>query len=196
MAMRALRLPWAGLLSNAWRPFTAGMLGRATWNGVFTCPSISECRTFSDHDVLDVPGRLWVIHVPGHTAGECVFLAGDRLFSGDALVTLDLFTGRPVPPSVPRRVLNSDYRMACRSLDGLRELGEVTLLPGHGLSWRGRADEAEAAAFLGFPERVDGGRGDRLPFHSRVDDGVGEFAEPGLPGEEADGEGRVEHFLG
>lgn len=36
MACRPLQLPWLGLLSNAWRPYIATMLGVATINSVFS----------------------------------------------------------------------------------------------------------------------------------------------------------------
>lgn len=103
MAARVLQLPWVGLLSNAWRPFTGGMLGRAIVNGVFAMPSISNARSFKDGDVLDVPGRPHVLHVPGHTPGESALYLPDRkvLISGDTLVTLDLFSGKKGEPQLP-----------------------------------------------------------------------------------------------
>ena len=143
-AGRTLQLPWYGLLSNAWRPYTASMLAQATINGVFTLPSIKEAIGFKDGDVLDVPGRPRVIHIPGHTAGEVAFHLSDRnvLLSGDALVTRDLFTGRGDNPQLPHHLLNDDTQRAHSSLSRLREVGQVTLLPGHGKPWVGEISEA------------------------------------------------------
>jgi glyoxylase-like metal-dependent hydrolase (beta-lactamase superfamily II) len=141
---RILQLPWVGLLSNAWRPYTGGMLAHATWNGVFTCPSIARAQPVQDGDQLDIPGRPILFHTPGHTPGESVLYLPDRnvLFSGDTLVTRNLFTGAEGPPQLPGRQLNHDDKQARRSLHRLRELGKLTLLPGHGRPWHGEMDAA------------------------------------------------------
>ena len=141
---RRYQLPWTGLLSNAWRPFVASLLGHATRNGIFTMPRIKKSFTFQDGDQLDVPGQPQVLHVPGHTPGEVAFYLPDReiLFSGDTLVTQCLMSGRETPPQVPTRSLNDDTQQATRALDRLRELGNVTMLPGHGKPWSGTMQEA------------------------------------------------------
>lgn len=143
-AGRSLQLPWWGLLSNAWRPFTASMLGRAVGNGVFTRIGISKLHAFGDGDMLDVPGRPRILHAPGHTPGEVALHLPERgvLFSGDVLVTRNLMTGAFGPPQVPHRSLNANDTQARRTLDRLRELGRVTLLPGHGKPWTGQMPEA------------------------------------------------------
>ena len=107
-------------------------------------PSIRKPRAFHDGDVLDVPGRPIVLRVPGHTPGESALFLPDRgvLISGDTMVTLNLFTGQHGPPQLPRRVLNRDDKLARRSLDRMRELGEVTMLPGHGRPWKGAISNA------------------------------------------------------
>lgn len=138
-AQRILELPWVALLSNAWRPFTAGMLTHAAVNRVFSSARIANPQQLDDENVLDVPGMPHVIHVPGHTAGEVAFYfpSVKTLISGDTLVTRDLFTGRHVMPRLVRRPLNDNYIQANQSLDRLLELGHVTLLPGHGDPWVG-----------------------------------------------------------
>lgn len=139
MAKSRLQLPWAGLIGNAWRPYTAGMLGQATWDGVFTMPAIQKVVECRDGQGLDIPGRPRLIHTAGHTAGEVVLYLEQRrvVLSGDALVTRDLFSGAHTLPQVPREALNQDDRAARSSIGKLRELGEVTLLPGHGRPWKG-----------------------------------------------------------
>lgn len=145
---RALQLPWPALLSNAWRPFTAGMLGNAVANGVFSLACVSNPHTFQDGDVLAVPGRPCVIHTPGHTPGEVSFYlpAQQVLISGDTLVTRDLYTGRTGPPQLTRPRLNDDYAEASKSLERLKDLGRVRLLPGHGLPWDGEIGDAISRA--------------------------------------------------
>lgn len=145
---RRLQLPWPGLLSNAWRAHVAGMLGHAALHGIFSMPTVPTTTTFEDGESLEVPGRPVALHLPGHTAGEVAFHFPERgaLISGDALVTLDLFSGEIVPPRIPRQRLNSNDRQALRSLDRLQGLGGVTLLPGHGPAWHGSMEEAVAGA--------------------------------------------------
>ena len=141
---RAWQLPWFALLGNAWRPFTGSMLGRAIANGVFRYAPVSNARAVRDGEVLQVPGRPQVIHTPGHTPGEIALFLPERrvLISGDTLVTRDLFSGATGAPRLTPPSLNGDYREAQRSLGRLRELGRVTILPGHGSPWAGEMGEA------------------------------------------------------
>lgn len=142
------KLPPIGFFLNAWRPFVSGwILANGIRHGAARTESIEGAIPFRDGACLDVPGRPRAIHVPGHTAGECMFhLERDGvLLSGDALVTMSLLTGREVPPSVPYRYLNHDDARAHRSVEALGELGRVTLLPGHGRPWTGTVAEAAAA---------------------------------------------------
>ena len=145
---RTLQLPWWGLLSNAWRLYTAAMLGTAIQNGVFTFPSVPNAIPFMDNAILEVPGRPHILHVPGHTAGEVALYLPERgvLLSGDTLITRDLFTGERGSPQVPHRLLNANNREARRSLDRLTEVGIVTMLPGHGRAWQGEMAHAVALA--------------------------------------------------
>ncbi len=103
-------------------------LGR---NGGLKRRPIEEVRTFSDGDVLDVPGRLRVVHTPGHTAGHCALVAEGAgvTFAGDALCTYNPLTGQPGPQLMPSS-LNRSNEQALASLDRLEGLG--LLLPGHG----------------------------------------------------------------
>ena len=114
-------------------------------------PRIKKSFTFQDGDQLDVPGQPQVLHVPGHTPGEVAIHLPDRgiLFSGDTLVTQCLMSGRETLPQVPTRSLNDDTQQATRALDRLRELGNVTMLPGHGKPWSGSMQEAVEQARSG-----------------------------------------------
>lgn len=141
---RPLQLPWWDLLSNAWRPFMASTLKRATVNGVFWVPGISGIRAVKDGDTLDVPGRPRVIHAPDHTPGQIALHLPKQqvLFSSDVLITQHLLTGAHGSPQLAHRVLNHDDVLARLSLECLREIGLVTLLPGHGRPWRGLMADA------------------------------------------------------
>ncbi len=141
-------LPWMGLATHAWRPFTASILWHAITHGLVRGSRISSADVFDDGDELDVPGRPTVIHVPGHTDGEVAFLLGSRgvLLSGDTLVTRNLYSGEEGTPQVPSHGLNADDDRALASLDRLSGLGVVTMLPGHGRPWHGRMDDAVAQA--------------------------------------------------
>ena len=144
MAKKPLQLPWVGLLTNAWRPYTATMLGVAMLNGVFTLPRLKELVGLKDGMTLDVPGCPTVIHTPGHTQGEIVLHLPERgvLISGDTIVTRNLLTGTLGQPQLTNPILNDDFRQAKRSLDLLSELGELIILPGHGIPWQGHMEEA------------------------------------------------------
>lgn len=147
-AERRLQLPWVGLLGNAWHPYMAGILTHATINGVFTMPGIGKLHTVQDGQVLDIPGRPHVIHVPGHTPGEIALLLPDAglLIAGDALVTRNLITGRLGGPGVVVPILSHDYEQSLRSLDKLRGAGAVTIVSGHGEPWTGDAADAVRVA--------------------------------------------------
>ena len=100
MACRSLQLPWFGLLSNAWRAYTAKMLGVAIVNGIFTLPHLTKVQTIEDGQILDIPGRPKILHTPGHTNGEIALFLEERkvIISGDTIVTRNLLTGELGPP--------------------------------------------------------------------------------------------------
>lgn len=154
---RALYLPWVGLLSRAWHPYTASMLAHAITHGLLRLPTIKSAHPIDDADVLDIPGRPRIVHVPGHTPGDVVVHLPKRgvLFSGDALVTRNLYTGRDGGPQLTSPSLNRDYNEAYRSLARIENLGPLTLLPGHGRPWTGDARDAVAGALESATRRPD-----------------------------------------
>jgi glyoxylase-like metal-dependent hydrolase (beta-lactamase superfamily II) len=80
---------------------------------------------------------------PGHTYGHCALHLPDRdvLLAGDAIVTLDPYTGKRGPRVVARAATaHSDRALA--SLDALAATGARTVLTGHGEPWAGGAEEA------------------------------------------------------
>ncbi|MGO9144361.1 MAG: MBL fold metallo-hydrolase [Streptosporangiaceae bacterium] len=118
-------------------------------NGGAKQSKIPEVIPFGDGDELDVPGRLRVIHTPGHTEGHCVLYAPleDALFIGDAINNLNIVTGQPGAHVAPQ-VANTSTNQAYESLSRIEELDAQTLYFGHGdPSTQGtRAIVAEARA--------------------------------------------------
>ncbi len=104
---------------------------------------IRELSSFSDGEVLDVPGRPRVVHAPGHTAGTSALHIESRgvLFTGDALVTRNPLTGRVGPQIMPSG-FNHDTPQALKSLGTLLSVGATTVLPGHGEPWTAGTAEA------------------------------------------------------
>ena len=120
--------------------------------GAFTAPAVQGARGFDADQVLeDVPGAPQAVVLPGHTPGSAAYLFADRglLFTGDALVTADLFSGH-IGPMVMSRCLGHDSSSALASLDRLDELTADVLLPGHGEPFTGGVRTAtEQARQLG-----------------------------------------------
>jgi len=106
--------------------------------GVMKLDHLEKVATFSDGDILDIPGRPRVVHTPGHTEGHTMFHCADGgiLFTGDGLITMDLI-GRATGPQMIDPIFNLDTDMAYESLNRLASIDADTLLPGHGDPWRG-----------------------------------------------------------
>jgi glyoxylase-like metal-dependent hydrolase (beta-lactamase superfamily II) len=86
-----------------------------------------------DRHPVDAPGRPVAIWTPGHTDGHCAFFVEDPgvLLTGDALVTLDPYTGEE-GPQIVARAATADTAEALRSLDRLSDTDAALVLPGHG----------------------------------------------------------------
>jgi glyoxylase-like metal-dependent hydrolase (beta-lactamase superfamily II) len=103
-------------------------------SGLLRVPRVQEVTTFADGAVVDVPGAPRVIHVPGHTLGSAAlhFPGHDALFSGDAINTYAVTSGRTGPQLSP---FNRDRAQALESIGLLRDVEATYLLPGHGAVW-------------------------------------------------------------
>ena len=125
------------MLANLWRPLPRVILRDTLRNGGMRPSKVADPETFSDGDVLDVPGRPKVIHTPGHTAGHSALLfEGKRvLFAGDAIITHELVTGGAGVRLMPHFV-NEDNRACLVSLDRLEPVDADLVLVGHGTPWR------------------------------------------------------------
>jgi glyoxylase-like metal-dependent hydrolase (beta-lactamase superfamily II) len=128
-----------GLARFLWRPWYAFYMLSYAAKGIPRTPPVAELDTLADNEVLDVPGSPRVIHAPGHTAGSCALFLGDRslLFSGDALVTLDVVRGPRgrKGPQIAHGPFAADTDLAAESLAALATTNAETVLPGHGEPW-------------------------------------------------------------
>lgn len=111
-----------------------GFLVHYVRGGLLRVPRIQEVISFGDGATLDVPGAPQVIHVPGHTLGSSAlhFSGHDALFSGDAINTYAVTSGRTGPQLSP---FNRDRATALESLKRIEDLPATHVLPGHGASW-------------------------------------------------------------
>jgi len=107
-------------------------------------PPILEVGTFADGEVIDVPGRPRVVHVPGHSPGSAALHVAmrDAVFIGDAFVTLDVLSGARGPRLSP---FNGDRAAASASLARLEGFEARLVLPGHGEPWTTGLRDALAA---------------------------------------------------
>jgi glyoxylase-like metal-dependent hydrolase (beta-lactamase superfamily II) len=130
------RLSSRGVVRYLWHPWYAVYILHLLANGVTRVPAVAQLDEIADREVLDVPGSPRVVHAPGHTAGSCALFLEDRslLFSGDALVTLDMTRGR-TGPQIIRGLVTEDPDLAVQSLELLAATNAATVLPGHGEPW-------------------------------------------------------------
>ena len=115
--------------------------------GIARAKPVRDALPVADGDVLDVPGKPRFIEAPGHTAGGGTYVLEDRsvVFSGDVLVTLDPFSGRTGPRTLPA-FDNVDHQQALESLATVGATGAEVVLPGHGEPWTNGARQAAEAA--------------------------------------------------
>ena len=127
-------------------PIVAALIRNRAW----LAPPIKDAVRYVD-GVLPVPGAPRAIHCPGHTLGHCALHLADRdvVIAGDAVVTLDPYTGRR-GPRIVARAATVDSERNLRTLDAIAETGAGTVLTGHGEPWtQGAAAAVEAARRAG-----------------------------------------------
>lgn len=128
-----------GVVRYLWRPWYAFYILRYVAKGITRTPPVARLDELEHGEVVDVPGSPRVIHAPGHTPGSCALFLEERslLFTGDALVTLDVARGPRgrQGPQVVRGPHTGDADMATKSLDVLAGTNANTVLPGHGEPW-------------------------------------------------------------
>lgn len=123
-----------------------GLLGMAR-HGALAVKGVDAAPRLRDGSVLDVPGRPRVVWTPGHTFGHCGFVFEHLgvVMSGDAIVTLDPYTGA-TGPQIVAGAATADSARALESVEALRGLDGATLLPGHGEPWTNGVGAAIEAA--------------------------------------------------
>jgi glyoxylase-like metal-dependent hydrolase (beta-lactamase superfamily II) len=136
-----------GLLAYLWRPAAVATLWELSTGGGLRMQGITRYVTVGDGEVLDLPGMPMAVHLPGHTRGSLGFVLSDRdvCFSGDALVTLNLLTGRRGPQLLAGGFME-DSTGAMDSLSRLEAANTNVLLPGHGEPWHGPISQAVGLA--------------------------------------------------
>ncbi|TMF67156.1 MAG: MBL fold metallo-hydrolase [Chloroflexi bacterium] len=128
---------------QGFRPFIYRFVAHSLRNGVARRVPVAALTAFADGEIVDVPGKPRVIHVPGHTSGSCALHLEQRgvVFTGDALSTIDLLTGR-AGPALPPDFVNESSADAMESLTRLEGLPAQTVLTGHGEPWTGSVRSA------------------------------------------------------
>ncbi|MBF6949176.1 MBL fold metallo-hydrolase, partial [Acinetobacter baumannii] len=112
-------------------PRALPVIGSMVRAGALGVPGLTADHLLEGRSVLDLPGRPEMVPTPGHTDGEYVVHLPDHdaVISGDALVTLDIYTGRRGPRVVARAATN-DARTALDSLTAVAALDVPAVLPG------------------------------------------------------------------
>lgn len=128
-------------------PTALRILGAMTRAGALRVRGVRGLRPLVPDEVLAVPGAPRVVFSPGHTFGHCALHLPERdvLLSGDALVTLDPYTGVE-GPQIIAGAATADSDQALASLDALAATGAGVVLPGHGEPWRAGVVQAVAEA--------------------------------------------------
>jgi glyoxylase-like metal-dependent hydrolase (beta-lactamase superfamily II) len=134
------------LLRHTSREFL-GVMRYFIGHGILRPTAVTVVNEFDDGAVLPVPGAPRVVHVPGHTSGSSALLLESRgvVFTGDALVTYDCYSGKRGPRLLARES-NDDNTQALASLDTLASLRARVVLPGHGDPFTGDINDAVEAA--------------------------------------------------
>jgi glyoxylase-like metal-dependent hydrolase (beta-lactamase superfamily II) len=113
--------------------------------GALLVPGVRDATILSPG--FPLPGAPVIVPTPGHTAGHVAlhFPERDALIVGDAIVTLDPYTG-VTGPQIVARAATANSPEALRSLDALVATGATTVLPGHGEPWMDGIGTAVAGA--------------------------------------------------
>jgi glyoxylase-like metal-dependent hydrolase (beta-lactamase superfamily II) len=131
----------------ATRPRALPIVMAMTRAGAWFPDGVREVVRYGDSGTLPVPGSPRVLFTPGHTLGHCSLHLPERdtVIAGDAIVTLDPYTGH-TGPRVVARAATADSERALRVLDALAATGARTVLVGHGEPWTAGAEQAVVRA--------------------------------------------------
>jgi glyoxylase-like metal-dependent hydrolase (beta-lactamase superfamily II) len=112
------------------------ILTRMTIAGALNVRGVRDVRSLQAGMTPGLPGRPEIVYTPGHTEGHSALHFPDRdaVRTGDALVTLDPYTGTK-GPHIVSAAATADTRQALESLTALAATGARFALPGHGEPW-------------------------------------------------------------
>jgi glyoxylase-like metal-dependent hydrolase (beta-lactamase superfamily II) len=118
-------------------PGSIPILTRMAQAGALRVPGIVGLDYFEPGQVLNVPGNPIALFTPGHTFGHSSLVFADRnaILTGDALVTLDPYTGA-TGPQIVSGAATANSEMALASLAALEQTTAAVILPGHGQPWQ------------------------------------------------------------
>ncbi|MBM7230853.1 MULTISPECIES: MBL fold metallo-hydrolase [Dietzia] len=124
------------LLYALMHPRSLPVLGRMAMAGALNVRGIEDTEELAVGSALEVPGRPTAMFAPGHTGCHCILHLPERdtVISGDALVTLDPYTGA-TGPQIVASAATADTARAMESLRPVEATGAATVLPGHGEPW-------------------------------------------------------------
>jgi glyoxylase-like metal-dependent hydrolase (beta-lactamase superfamily II) len=140
------RLPYFARYPGFRRAFLAMGAAGALW-----VRGLEDVEPYEPNQELDVPGRPRAVATPGHTHGHCSLHLAKRsaLIAGDAVVTLNPYTGQ-AGPQIVAGAATADSRQALASLDAIASTDAKLVLSGHGPPWnRGAEAMAEGARAAG-----------------------------------------------
>lgn len=137
------------ILLNLWRPGVLPFAWNSVTKGSFDVEPVEQVTTFDDRATLDVPGRPTTVFTPGHTSGHVGFHLPERgvLFTGDALVTVDVWDLSRRGPQVIRPPFNHDHQETLASVARFASLEAAAVVPGHGRPYRGTPAQAVEEAY-------------------------------------------------
>ncbi|MDF2498646.1 MBL fold metallo-hydrolase [Arthrobacter koreensis] len=117
-------------------PASLRQLGAMTMAGALVVRGVADVLDLDEAAAAALPGAPALIHTPGHTAGHTALHFPDRgaLIAGDALVTLNPYTGGR-GPQIVSGAATADSAAALASLQALAETAAPTVLTGHGEPW-------------------------------------------------------------
>lgn len=137
------------VVSRCWRPRVARWALTIARAGAQSKVVLPETIPLQADSAVDLPGAPRAVPCPGHTSGHTAYVIPEAgvVVTGDALITGHPILSRSGPQPLPAFFSHAPDEVDS-GLDALTDLDVDTVLPGHGLVWRGSirtaVDEARA----------------------------------------------------
>lgn len=128
-------------------PASLRQLGAMAMAGALVVRGVADVHGLDADAAAVLPGAPEVIPTPGHTAGHVSLHFPDRgtLIAGDALVTLNPYTGQR-GPQIVSGAATANSTAALESLHALAATQAPLLLTGHGDPWTAGVESAVGQA--------------------------------------------------